>query len=115
MPGGVVGLVWMLAQIPAPAQSSIPSEVVEASRELSITSYSVARVMGAEPHPWDAAERRRLDAQIDATVAHLYGLTRAQYEVVLDSFELQARKEVEAQGEYRTKKRCLEAYDRIGG
>lgn len=115
MPGGAVALVWMLSQIPVPYASSIPGDVVAASHRLSITSKSVAAVMGIEPHPWDPAERRKLDAQIDATVAHLYGLTRAQYAVVIDSFELQARKEVEAHGEYRTKKRCLEAYDRVGG
>lgn len=79
---------------------------------LSLTSHSVARLFNREPHIWNPKERYALDVEIDALVAHAYGLTRAQYEVVLDSFEVLARIEIAKHGHYKFKEDCLAAYER---
>ena len=62
----------------------------------------------------DPAERYALDLEIDAPVAHACGLTRARYEVVLDSLEVVARIEIGKHGRYKFKEDCLAAYERLG-
>ncbi|MBK9138905.1 MAG: hypothetical protein IPM17_09105 [Verrucomicrobia bacterium] len=112
MPGAHVALTWMLSQIPAPLPGTLDPRVAEHAAKLSLTSHSVARLFNREPHPWNPEERYALDVEIDALVAHAYGLTRAQYEVVLDSFEVLARLEIAKHGRYKFKEDCLAAYDR---
>ncbi len=113
MPGASVALVWMLAQIPAPPPGLDP-RIADHARKLSLTSHSVARLFGVEPYPWDPEERYRLDVELDALIAHAYGLTRDQYETVLDSFEVMARVQTRAHGRYKFKDDCLDAYRRVG-
>ncbi|HWO71026.1 MAG TPA: DNA methyltransferase [Actinomycetota bacterium] len=113
MPGASVGLVWMLSQVAAPPPGLDP-RIPEAAEPLSLTSYSVARIFGKDPYPWNPEERYELDVLVDALVAHAYQLTREQYEVVLDSFEVMAREQTRRFGSYRFKSDCLRAYDRVG-
>lgn len=113
MPSNHVKVLWMLAQIPAPLPGLDP-RIADHARKLSLTSYSVCAQFGVEPHPWDPAERYQLDTELDALVAHAYGLTRAEYEVVLDSFEVLARIETREKGRYQFKDDCLAAYGRVG-
>jgi len=114
LPGASMALLWMLSQIPAPLPGTLDPRVAEHAAKLSLTSYSVARLFNREPHIWNPEERYWLDVEIDALVAHAYGLTRAQYEVVLDSFEVLARLEIAKHGRYKFKEDCLAAYDREG-
>jgi hypothetical protein len=109
MPGAHVKSVWMLSQIVAP-EPGLDPRIAAAVRRLSLTSWSVARLFGVEPHPWDPEERRRLDVWIDAMIAHAYGLTERQYEVVLDSFEVMAREQMGEHGRYLFKEECLAAF-----
>lgn len=112
LPGASMALLWMLAQIPTPLPGTLDNRVAENAAKLSLTSNSVARLFNREPHPWDLEEHYALDVEIDALVAHAYGLTRAQYEVVLDSFEVLARIEIAKHGRYKFKEDCLAAYRR---
>lgn len=61
----------------------------------------------------DNGDRAQLRAEIDAYVAHLYGLSRKEFAYILDTFPVLKRKEEEAFGEYMSKRKCLEEYDRI--
>jgi len=61
----------------------------------------------------DDGDRAQLRAEIDALVAHLYGLTKDEFAYILDTFPVLKRKEEEAFGEFRTKRVCLEEYDRF--
>lgn len=61
----------------------------------------------------DDGDRAQLRAEIDAIVAHLYGLTRDEFAYILDTFPVLRRKEEEAFGEFRTKRMCLEEYERF--
>lgn len=52
-------------------------------------------------------------AEIDAYVAHLYGLCRDDFAYILDTFPVLKKKEEKAFGEFMSKRKCLEEYDRI--
>ncbi|HED14599.1 MAG TPA: hypothetical protein ENI62_13260 [Gammaproteobacteria bacterium] len=56
----------------------------------------------------------RLRAEIDAYVAHLYGLSRDDFAYILDIFPVLKKKEIKAFGEFMSKRKCLEEFDRIG-
>ena len=65
------------------------------------------------PDRRDTGDRAQLRAEIDAYVAHLYGLTRDDFAYILDTFPVLKRKEEQAFGEFMSKRKCLEEYDRI--
>jgi len=62
----------------------------------------------------DLGDRAQLRAEIDAYVAHLYGLSHDDFEYILGTFPVLERKERAAFGEFMSKRKCLEEYDRIG-
>ncbi len=66
------------------------------------------------PDRRDTGDRAQLRAEIDAYVAHLYGLSRDDFAYILDTFPVLRRKEKKAFGEFMSKRKCLEEYDRIG-
>jgi hypothetical protein len=61
----------------------------------------------------DTGDRAQLRAEIDAYVAHLYGLSRDDFAYILDTFPVLKKKEKKAFGEFISKRKCLEEYDRI--
>ena len=65
------------------------------------------------PDRRDTGDRAQLRAEIDAYVAHLYGLSRDDFAYILDTFPVLKKKEMKAFGEFMSKKKCLEEYDRI--
>jgi len=66
------------------------------------------------PDRRDTGDRAQLRAEIDAYVAHLYGISRDDFAYILDTFPVLKRKEEKAFGEFMSKRKCLEEYDRIG-
>lgn len=113
MPGGHV-TTPVLTQCAAPPPSEISSRASEAAAQLSLTSTRLAAAVGQQLHPWDPARRENLDASCDALIANAYGLTMADYEIVLDHFKLLEKIETRACGEYRSKRLRLEAFEQIG-
>jgi hypothetical protein len=84
--------------------------------ELSYTSWRLrpyAREMGDDgpPFRWDPDRRGLLQAELDAAMLHVYGLTRVEAEHVLDSFRVVRKYEERDYGEYRTRRLVLDAYD----
>ena len=61
----------------------------------------------------DAGDRAQLRAENDACIAHLYGLVRDEFAYVLDTFPVLKKKEEKAFGEFMSKRKCLEEYDRL--
>jgi type I restriction-modification system DNA methylase subunit len=61
----------------------------------------------------DCGDRAQIRAEIDAYVAHLYGLSRDDFAYILDTFPGLRRKEEKAFGEFLSKRKCLEEYDRL--
>ncbi|MBW2675177.1 MAG: hypothetical protein JRD89_17505 [Deltaproteobacteria bacterium] len=66
------------------------------------------------PNWRDTGDRAQLRAEIDAYVAHLYGLSRDDFAYILDTFPVLKKKEKKAFGEFMSKRKCLEEFDRIG-
>ena len=52
-------------------------------------------------------------AELDGIYAHLYKLSRDDFAYILDTFPIVRRDDESAYGEYRTKRLCLEAYDKF--
>jgi hypothetical protein len=77
------------------------------------------------PFKWDEDRRAYLRAELDASYAHLYGLTRDELRYVLDpkdiyglgfpgeTFRVLKEKEEKLYGEYRTRRLVLEAFDKL--
>ncbi len=65
------------------------------------------------PERRDQGDRAQTRAELDALVAHLYGLTRAEFAYLLDTFPVLRRKETAAFGEFQSKRKALEEYDRF--
>ena len=65
------------------------------------------------PDRRDTGDRAQLRAEIDAYVAHLYGLSRDDFAYILDTFPVLRKKEEKAFGEFMSRRKCLEEYDRI--
>jgi Eco57I restriction-modification methylase len=86
--------------------------------ELSYTSWRLqpyANDMGdnGPPFHWDSERRTLLRADLDAAMLHVYDLTRAESEHVLDSFPVVRKYEERDFGEYRTRRLVLQAFDRM--
>jgi len=65
------------------------------------------------PYTWDENERRTLRAEIDGAIAQVYDIPRDDFAYILDQFEILKDRENKEYGEYRTKKDCLAAFDKI--
>lgn len=71
------------------------------------------------PFTWDEDRRHRLQCELDAIYAHMYGLDRTDLEWILDapepsaSFPALKRTEMREYGEYRTQRYVLQAYDQL--
>ena len=98
--------------------------------ELSYTSHSLAafaRDLGHDgpPFAWDEDRRADLRAALDAFYARAYGLSRDELRYILDpadvkgpgypseTFRVLRKNEIRHQGEYRTARLVLEAWDRM--
>ncbi len=92
--------------------------------ELTYTSEEMAgfaRDIGYDGPPFDWNEERRhgIKCALDAIFAHMYRLSRADLEWILDapppssSFPALKQNEVKKYGEYRTQRYVLQAYDSL--
>ncbi|MFT3693979.1 MAG: N-6 DNA methylase [Kofleriaceae bacterium] len=74
-----------------------------------------ARELGfnGPPFRWDRNRRSLLRAELDAAFFHLYGVSRADADYILDTFPVLRDKETREHGEYRTKRLVLERYDAL--
>ena len=98
--------------------------VVPRVLELTYTAIDLegfAKDLGYQgpPIPWDEIRRHRLQSELDAIYAHMYGLDRADIEWILDapspsnSFPGLKENEMSKFGEYRTQRYVLHAYDQL--
>ena len=69
--------------------------------------------MGHEggPFVWSPERRIILRSEIDAAMLHLYGLSRKQSEILIDSFTVVRKYEERDYGEFRTKRLVMATYD----
>jgi len=65
------------------------------------------------PFLWGEERRAALRAELDGLYAHLYQLDREDLDQILDTFPIVKRKDEAKYGEFRTKRRVLEAFGRL--
>jgi len=86
--------------------------------ELIYTSWDLkpfSEACGYDGPPFDWNEERRfiLRCELDAVFLHLYGLSRDDGELVMDTFPIVKRKDEAKWGEYRTRRVVLEHYEML--
>jgi len=104
----------------APIDDYGPAHEQEIRRHLRNEASKLTTEWGSDcgvhdrlPDRRDTGDRAQLRAEIDAYVAHLYGLSRDDFAYILDTFPVLKKKEKKAFGEFMSKRKCLEEYDRI--
>lgn len=65
------------------------------------------------PFVWNDERRFLMRRELDALYFHLYGISRADVDYIMETFPIVKRKDVAAHGEYRTKRVILELYDQM--
>ncbi len=122
--GGTHLSYGILKQLPVLPPSTYTPElldlIVTRVLELVYNAHDIApfaRDCGYEDPPfiWDEERRAHLRAELDGIYAHLYGLSREDFDYILDTFNVVSDKDIKRYGEYRTKRLVLEAYDRYAG
>ncbi len=120
--GGINFSFFIFRQLPVPSPETFTIDLLNliAPRvlELTYTAHDLApfaRDLGYDGPPfiWDEERRAHLRAELDGIYAHLYGLSRDDFEYILGTFPIVERNDIKEHGEFRTKRLCLEAYDRF--
>ncbi len=65
------------------------------------------------PFQWDENRRLHLQTELDAIYAHLYGMSAADIEYILDTFPIVKRNDEQKYGKYLTKELILEVLQRL--
>ena len=86
--------------------------------ELTYTANDItafARDLGwsGSAFAWDSQRRAGIKAELDAAFFHLYGISRADSQFILESFHALQRSEEREHGAFRTKDAVLDVYDAI--
>jgi N-6 DNA Methylase len=86
--------------------------------ELTYTAWDMepfARDLGDDgpPFRWDEDRRFLMRAELDALFFHLYGIPRDDVDYIMETFPIVKRKDIAANGTYRTKDKILEIYDQM--
>jgi len=129
--GGTNLAHFILEQLPVLPPTAYSDELIRLILpkvlELCYTAWDVqgfAKDLGyvdptsLEPRPpfeWDEARRLHLQTELDAIYAHLYGVSRADLDYLLDTFPIVNREDVKKFGTYRTKELILTYYDEYAG
>ena len=109
---------WYPASAPIDAygpahEQNIRNRIRDEAKSLSPEWGHHCGVHDRIPDRRDTGDRAQLRAEIDAYVAHLYSLSRDDFAYILDTFPVLKKKEGKAFGEFMSKRKCLEEYDRI--
>ncbi|NLB49750.1 MAG: hypothetical protein GX807_02935, partial [Erysipelotrichia bacterium] len=96
----------------------VKNKIVQNGLKLSFTSFSLQEFASdagfeGEPFRWNDEERFKLKCELDAIYGHLYGLTRGEFDYILETFPIVKRKDMEKYGTYRTKDTILQLYDEM--
>ncbi len=98
--------------------SDLLSFIVPRVLELTYTAWDMqpfARDLGyaGSPFRWDSDRRFVIRCELDALYFHLYGITRADADYILDTFPIVRRKDEATHGYYRTKETILNIFDHM--
>jgi hypothetical protein len=94
-------------------EQALRERLAESYADLDDTWIPSSGLHDRKPDRRDDGDRAQTRAELDALIAHLYGLTREEFAYILDTFPVLRRKEQAAFGEYQSKRKALEEYDRF--
>ena len=95
-----------------PVAAWITPRVVElASTSYDVQAFAQDHGWSGSPFRWDPERRSQIRAELDAAFFHCYGLVRDDVDYILDTFPVLRRSEEKSFGEFRSKRRILDAYD----
>ena len=66
-----------------------------------------------EPFTWNEEERFQLKCELDAIFGRLYGISREEFDYILETFPIVKRKDMNKYGTYRTKDNILKLFDEM--
>lgn len=102
--GGTHLNFFLFTQLPTPSPTQLARH----------RAWIAERVDRLNAQRLDELTREQLRAELDALMFHLYGVSRADADYILETFPIVKRKDEATHGEYRTKRRILEKYDELG-
>jgi hypothetical protein len=117
--------IFSMKQLPIPEATTLyPHTQFLTPRvlELVYTAHDMAGLArdlddSGEPFRWNEERRARIRAELDAYFFHLYGITRADVDYILETFQSNTgglkNNEIAKYGTYRTKELVLAEYDRM--
>jgi hypothetical protein len=94
-------------------EQALRERLATSAAALTTTWTPACGLHDRKPDRRDDGDRAQTRAELDALIAHLYGLTRAEFAYILDTFPVLRRKEHTAFGEYRSRRKALEEFDRF--
>ncbi|SDE86612.1 Eco57I restriction-modification methylase domain-containing protein [Halorientalis regularis] len=130
--GGANFTLYILKQLPIPTPSEIAEKEVETKTgSESLDNFLIERGLDLlwtsrsldplgnkfdlrdQPNEWSENERRELRAELEAAIAHLYGLNKDEFEYILDDFDILREQEREEYGFFRSKEECLREFEQM--
>lgn len=94
-------------------ERALRERLAESYASLDTTWSPASGLHDRKPDRRDDGARAQTRAELDALIARLYGLTRDEFAYILDTFPVLRRKEQAAFGEYQSKRKALEEFDRF--
>lgn len=94
-------------------ERELRARLAESAGDLTATWTPACCLHDRTPERRDTGDRAQTRAEIDALVAHLYGLTKNEFAYVIDTFPVLRRREMKAFGEFQSRRKALEEYDRL--
>lgn len=98
--------------------SNLEKIIIDKVLELNCTSNSLKFLLNAiypdkDVFQFNDKSRFYLKCELDAIYAHLYGITREEFDYILETFPIVKRKDMEKYGTYRTKDTILKLFDEM--
>jgi hypothetical protein len=94
-------------------EQALRERLATSAAALTTTWTPACGLHDRKPDRRDDGDRAQTRAELDALIAHLYCLTKAEFAYILDTFPVLRRKELTAFGEYRSRRKALEEFDRF--
>ena len=94
-------------------EQALRERLRESAAELTPSWTPACGLHDRTPERRDIGDRAQTRAELDALIAHLYGLTKEEFSYILDTFPVLRRKEIAAFGEFQSKRKALEEFARF--
>lgn len=94
-------------------EQALRQRLAESYTTLDATWTPTCGLHDRKPDRRDDGDRAQTRAELDALIARLYGLTCDEFAYILDTFPVLRNKEKKAFGEFQSKRKALEEFERF--